>query len=151
MKISENSIYVLNKRYLDEAIASIPKFKIWIGISKEMLRAEEARRAAEAQQRQGADLTKQLDQVRRNEEQRQSAEASTVPPIGASSMTVEPVATAALAASPPHVEAASRQSIETPPATIQNKTHEAPQTKEVGYLSRFGNSIGEIFSKLGKE
>ena len=38
----ENSIFQSRKRYLDEAIAALPKFKYWVSLSQEKLKAEEA-------------------------------------------------------------------------------------------------------------
>ena len=39
----ENSIFQSRKRYLDEAIAALPKFKYWVSLAREKLKVEEDR------------------------------------------------------------------------------------------------------------
>lgn len=65
----DDSIFSVYKQHLEKAIAEIPKFKYWTGLSRERLRENEARQQAQEQQRLAREQQQQQESVQRQNQQ----------------------------------------------------------------------------------
>jgi len=70
----DDSIYQNYKQALDEAIASIPKFKSWVGLAREKVQAAETQRVQAEQKRQADELQRQQEEAQRQVEFQQLQE-----------------------------------------------------------------------------
>lgn len=70
----DDTIYQNYKQALAEAIASIPKFKSWVGLAREKVQAADAQRVQAAQKRQADELQRHQEEVQRQAEFQQLQE-----------------------------------------------------------------------------
>lgn len=70
----DDSIYQNYKQALDEAIASIPKFKSWVGMAREKVQAVEAQRVQAEQKKQADELQRQQLEAQHQVEIQQAQE-----------------------------------------------------------------------------